>query len=319
MSWQGNWIHRGEKRPANPVTRFPVGETPRRVKGCTRQSADLASHRYPARQSAACVIFVSYSWTRLRREGSQGSEGSKDSEGRLTALRAEGCGRLSAAGCVPTGETTHYDLCVAGAPSNHVRCASLRSRGDSGFAAEGCGLPLRAMLIKSALRDLLSVSYDMISILVISRCAAPPYPAAPDFLHGKACHTILRSLCSLTARLSPTHNILRVTAFLQNMFAGVTRVPLPPHPGDRINRSMLSCRDMAPWLNTHSPTTKWGWQRNWIHRGGPRPANPVTCFPPGKVVAPATKGGRHHRSRKALISTQKILQRGTAGSMDWQG
>ncbi|WP_303002684.1 hypothetical protein, partial [uncultured Dialister sp.] len=34
-------------------------------------------------------------------------------------------GRGSAAGCVeglhPTGETTHYDLCVAGAPSNHVR------------------------------------------------------------------------------------------------------------------------------------------------------------------------------------------------------
>ena len=35
--------------------------------------------------------------------------------------------------------------------------------------------------MKSALRDLLSVSYDMISILVISRYAAPPYPAAPDF------------------------------------------------------------------------------------------------------------------------------------------
>ena len=29
----------------------------------------------------------------------------------------------------PTGETTHYDLCVAGAPSKCVRCASLRSRG----------------------------------------------------------------------------------------------------------------------------------------------------------------------------------------------
>ena len=41
--------------------------------------------------------------------------------------------------------------------------------------------PLRAMNIKSALRDLLSVPYGMISILVISRCAAPPYPAAPDF------------------------------------------------------------------------------------------------------------------------------------------
>ena len=111
--------------------------------------------------------------------------------------------------------------------------------------AEGCGLPSRAILIKSALRDLLSVSYGMISILVISRCAAPPYPAAPDFLHGKACHTILRSLRFLT-----------------------NRVPLPPHPGDRINHSMLSCRDIAPCLNIHSPTT---------------------CG--GKVVAPATKGG----------------------------
>ena len=32
-----------------------------------------------------------------------------------------------------------------------------------------------------ALQDLLSVSYDIVSILVISRYAAPPYPAAPDF------------------------------------------------------------------------------------------------------------------------------------------
>ena len=95
--------------------------------------------------------------------------------------------------------------------------------------AEGCGIALRAISIKSALRDWLSVSYGMIGILVISRYAAPSYPAAPDFLHGKACHTILRSLCSLT-----------------------NRVPLPPHPGDRINRSMLSCRDMAPLLSTHS-------------------------------------------------------------------
>ena len=41
----------------------------------------------------------------------------------------------------------------------------------------------------------------------------------------------------------------------------------------------------------YSAPAKWGWQRNWIHRGAPRPANPVTCLPPGKVVAPATKGG----------------------------
>ena len=35
--------------------------------------------------------------------------------------------------------------------------------------------------------------------------------------------------------------------------------------------SMLSCRDMAPWLSTHSPTAPRG----------------------GKVVAQATKGGMH--------------------------
>ena len=156
------------------------------------------------------------------------------------------------------------------------------------FQAEGCGIARRAMSFISrlrrsrqhrvsilsaylvhpfplrgtspqgetrALRDWLSVSYSMISTLVISRYAAPPYPAAPDFLHGKACHTILRLLCSLT-----------------------NRVPLPPHPGDRINHSMLSYRDMAPLLSTHSA-----------------PA----CG--GKVVAPATKGGMHFLSRRAVV------------------
>ena len=56
-----------------------------------------------------------------------------------------------------------------------------RGGGDSAYGAEGCGIAPWAMSIKSALRDLLSVSYGMISILVISRYAAPPYPAAPDF------------------------------------------------------------------------------------------------------------------------------------------
>ena len=46
--------------------------------------------------------------------------------------------------------------------------------------AEGCGGGFAA-IFKVSVTDLLSVSYDMISILVISRYAAPPYPAAPDF------------------------------------------------------------------------------------------------------------------------------------------
>ena len=73
----------------------------------------------------------------------------------MTGLRPEGCGRLSAAG--------------------YVRFA----QGATALRAEGCGIAPWAMSIKSALRDWLSVSYGMIGILVISRCAAPPYPAAP--------------------------------------------------------------------------------------------------------------------------------------------
>ena len=38
-----------------------------------------------------------------------------------------------------------------------------------------------AMLIKSALRDWLPVSYGMISTLVIGSLRFPPYPAVPDF------------------------------------------------------------------------------------------------------------------------------------------
>ena len=42
------------------------------------------------------------------------------------------------------------------------------------FQAEGCGIALRAMLMKSALRDFLSVSYGMISILLIGSLRSPP-------------------------------------------------------------------------------------------------------------------------------------------------
>ena len=48
----------------------------------------MTPHRYPDRQSAACVIFASYHWTHLRCEGSEGSKGSKGSKGGGIALRA---------------------------------------------------------------------------------------------------------------------------------------------------------------------------------------------------------------------------------------
>ena len=49
------------------------------------------------------------------------------------------------------------------------------------FQAEGGGIALTGDEYKVSVTDLLSVSYGMICILVISCCAAPPYPAAPDF------------------------------------------------------------------------------------------------------------------------------------------
>ena len=84
----------------------------------------------------------------------------------------------------------------------HLRCeGSQGSEGSKG--SEGDGIALWAMSIKSALRDLLSVSYDIVSILVISRYAAPPYPAAPDF------HLKVKRLTMICASL----------ALLQIMFA----------------------------------------------------------------------------------------------------
>ena len=70
------------------------------------------------------------------------------------------------------------------------------------FQAEGCGLPL-AMLIKSALRAWLSMSYGMISILVISRCARlPPYPASPDFPLFRGKNKTPRNILSINISIS---------------------------------------------------------------------------------------------------------------------
>ena len=55
------------------------------------------------------------------------------------------------------------------APRRFLRFLSLTA-----FQAEGCGIALRAMSINSALRNDLSVSYGMISILRIGSLRSPP-------------------------------------------------------------------------------------------------------------------------------------------------
>ena len=82
------------------------------------------------------------------------------------AFGPEGCDGNFAADFIKKGRGWRRRLCR--------RVASLRSGGDSGCGAEGGGLPLRAMLIKSALRIYLSVSYGMIGILRIGSLRSPP-------------------------------------------------------------------------------------------------------------------------------------------------
>ena len=78
--------------------------------------------------------------------------------GRLTGLRPEGCGRLSAAGCV-----------------------RWRSRGQRPFGPRVV-VAASPQFLKSALRIYLSASYGKISILLTSSlCSPPPIRAAPDF------------------------------------------------------------------------------------------------------------------------------------------
>ena len=93
------------------------------------------------------------------------------------------------------------------------RSEGRRVRKFDGPSGRGLWIALRAMLIKSALRDLLSVSYGIVSILLTGSLRSPP-----------------------PIRLRRTS----------------------PYAGGRINRSMLSCRDMTPWLSTHSPTAPRG-------------------------------------------------------------
>ena len=100
--------------------------------------------------------------------------------------------------------------------------------------------PSRAILMKSALRINLSASYVMKNILVISRCAAPPYPAAPDFLHGKgggASHQ--RGECISTS-------IRAVVRFSLPQAAAYKTPSEPARSAGRTHRPVRSTRTIEP-------------------------------------------------------------------------
>ena len=151
-----------------------------------------------------------------------------------------------------------------------------------GPSGRGLWIALRAMLIKSALRDLLSVSYGIVSILVISRYAAPPYPAAPDFPPSGRQNKTPRNILFINGSTVSTGYSATVH-ILHRMCKLVKVSPKPAHK--------------RAFLLIDQPNCGGGKGTGFIG-GAPRPANPVTCFPPGKVVAPATKGGLHFLARQ---------------------
>ena len=76
--WQGNWIHRGAKRPENPVTRFPAGRRGPRsgegvLEGKNRKETQSRAGRLSAvRITAECHIDA---WPRTPYGPSRGNEG----------------------------------------------------------------------------------------------------------------------------------------------------------------------------------------------------------------------------------------------------
>ena len=93
--------------------------------GCRLSAIGCRLSAIVCRLSAIGWRLSAVRWLYSRKQG-----GACGAEGHMASI---GPPALGAKGCVerlhPTGETTHYDLCVAGAPANHVRCASLRSGG----------------------------------------------------------------------------------------------------------------------------------------------------------------------------------------------
>ena len=127
------------------------------------------------------------------------------------------------------------------------------------FQAEGCGIARRAISMKSALRIYLSVSYSKISITVISH---------------------LRWLSPFGA----LRHHLPPTVWWDNK---------EPQSNPFISSSQHNGALLSPVEVLHR-TSKWGEVR--------RLACPLRRFPfaapPGKVVAPATKGGMHFLARQ---------------------
>ena len=95
-------------------------------------------------------------------------------------------------------------------------CIASAQGGDSACGAEGGGLPLRAMLIKSALRDWLSMSYGMKSITSISHLRWPPPLWCLTAPKGGCISSPVRAVVKVLYKLAPKAPYLASAAILYN-------------------------------------------------------------------------------------------------------
>jgi len=141
--------------------------------------------------------------------------------------------------------------------------------------AEGCGLPF-GNTYKVSVTDspFCVIWHDRHSADWLAALASP-YPASPDFplcrgQNKTPRNTLFINGSTVSTGYSASVEVLHRTS----KWGEIRRLACP------LRRFLFA-----------APPNCGGWQRNWIHRGTPRPANPVTCFPTGKVVTPATKVG----------------------------
>ena len=164
------------------------------------------------------------------------------------------------------------------------------------------------MLIKSALRIHLSVSYGMISILKVGSLRSPPPIRLRRTFHLKVKRfTMICASLALLQIMFAVHPRESVSHDSQVALLPYESCSLATPSGDRINRSMLSCRDMAPWLSIHSPTTKWGEGGGASHQRGSisSPAGRLYGFPTGEspVVKVLYKTGAFYNLKAPYLAS----------------
>ena len=144
------------------------------------------------------------------------------------------------------------------------------------------------MLIKSALRVHLSVSYGMIGILLTGSLRSPPpirlrrTSPRESVSHDSQVALLPYESCSLATPSGGQNKTPRNTLFINGStlstgYSATVEVLHRTSKWGEVRRLACPLRRF-PFT---APPNCGGWQRNWIHRGAPRPANPVTCFPPG--------------------------------------